>query len=285
MTTRATGRGRSSQGEGRPQLRIHVVLLVAAAIITAPLVTLVLDSFKSVPDMARHPLSLPADWLVTNFTRAWDDADLARALFNTSIVAVATVVFVLLFSSLGAFVLARYRFRGNGFIYMLFIAGLALPMNLMAVPLYVLMRDLHLLDNLTSVVLVYVGFGMSLGIFLLVTFFRSVPNDLEEAARIDGANGLQVYWHVMLPLARPTLAVVGIINFLGAWNALFIPLILLNSQDSMTVTVGLSAFVGKRGTAWDLLLPAMVMVSIPTVFVFILASKQFVRGLNAGATR
>lgn len=264
---------------------VHAVLIITAVAIVGPLGMLVLNAFKSLADMARNPIGLPAVWRFENFATAWDQANLGRYFLNTGLVAGSTVVLVLLLSSLAGFVLARYRFRGNGTIILLFVAGLAVPIQLIAVPLYILMRDIGLLDNLASVTIVYVASGLSFAVFLLVTSFRTIPRELEDAARIDGAGPLRVYWSVMLPLARPTLATVGVINFLNAWNEFFIPLVFLGDRESLTVTVGLQSFVGDRGTAWELLLPALVMISLPTILVLIIAAKQLVRGLNVGAWR
>jgi len=165
------------------------------------------------------------------------------------------------------------------------LAGLALPIQLIAVPLFIIMKNMNLLNNLLSVILVYVASGMSFSVFLLVNFFRTIPVDLEEAARIEGANVVQIYALIMLPLVRPALTSVGLFNFVSAWNALFFPLIFLSAKSQMTVTVGVLSFVGQYSTQWNLLLPALVIVILPTVVVFSLASRQFIRGLTAGAVR
>jgi len=267
------------------QAVIYLILTVGAIIMILPLVNMVPMSFKSMSEMGSSPIGIPQNWQTDNYTTAWQEGNLGQYLLNSGIVSVASVFFVMLLSSLVAYVLARFEFRGNTMIYMLFLAGLALPIQLIAVPLFIIMKNMNLLNNLLSVILVYVASGMSFSVFLLVNFFRTIPVDLEEAARIEGANVMQIYALIMLPLVRPALTSVGLFNFVSAWNALFFPLIFLSAKSQMTVTVGVLSFVGQYSTQWNLLLPALVIVILPTVVVFSLASRQFIRGLTAGAVR
>ncbi len=263
----------------------HVVLILGVLLILLPLTNLVLMSFMSLQDMAASPVGLPPTWHFDNYTAAWNQGDLGQYLINSIIVAVASVVGTILFSSLAAYVLARFRFRGNSAIYLLFLAGYALPIQLIAVPLFVMMVNLNLINNLISVILVYIAGSMPFSIFLLVNYFRTLPKELEEAARIEGANELQIYGYIDMPLARPALTTVALFNFVGAWNGLFFPLILLADNNKMTVTVGVLSFIGQYEAQWNLILPALIIIMIPTLLVFALASGQFIRGLTAGSIK
>lgn len=284
MVTQQIGRPRR-RASARAQALVYALLTLGALIMLYPLINMVLMSFKSMSEMASNPVGLPQTWLFSNYGDAWSQGDLGQYLINSVLVSVGSVFFVLLLSSLTAYVLARFEFRGNTFIYMLFLAGLALPIQLIAVPLFIIMKNLNLINNPLSVILVYIASGMSFSVFLLVNFFRTIPVEMEEAARIEGANSLQIYARIMVPLVRPALTTVGLFNFVSSWNALFFPLIFLNEKGQMTVTVGVLSFIGQYGTQWDLLLPALVIVILPTVLVFIVASRQFIRGLTAGAVR
>lgn len=263
----------------------YVVLIICALIVLIPLVDLVLLSFKDLPDIVGHPFSLPNSWHFQNYIDAWNQGNLFSFLINTAIVAVVSVVIILLFSAMAAYVIARFEFRGNQLIYLGFLAGLALPIQMIAVPVFILMKQLNLLDNIFSVILVYSASGMSFSVFLLVNFIRSVPKDLEEAAFLDGAGYFQTFTRVILPLVRPALSTVGLLNFVSAWNGFFFPLILLQNPDHLTVAVGVLSFVGQYATQWNLLLPALVIVMIPTILVFFFASKQFIRNMTAGAVK
>lgn len=261
------------------------LLIAGALVIVLPLVALVLMSFKSLTDMSAHPLSLPHPWLFSNYSTAWSQGNLGQYLLNSLFISVVAVVLIVVLSSGAAYVVARFNFRGNTSIYMLFIAGLALPVQLIAVPVFVIMHRLGLVNSLWSVVIVYVASGMSFSVFLLVNYFRTIPTELEEAARIEGAGHLQIYAQIAMPLARPGITTVALFNFVSAWNGLFFPLILLQTQNKFPVTVGVLSFIGEYEANWNYVLPALVIVSIPTLLVFAFGSRHFVRGLTAGALK
>ncbi len=232
-----------------------------------------------------HPFSLPSTWHFQNYVDAWTQGNLFTYLVNTAIVSVVSVFIIILFSSMAAYIIARFEFRGNQFIYLGFLAGLALPIQMIAVPMFILMKQFGLLDNLLSVILVYSASGLSFSVFLLVNFIRAVPKDLEEAAFLDGAGYFKTFILVILPLVRPALSTVALLNFVSAWNGFFFPLILLQNPQHLTVAVGVLSFVGQYATQWNLLLPALVIVMVPTILVFFFASKQFIRNMTAGAVK
>jgi raffinose/stachyose/melibiose transport system permease protein len=253
--------------------------------VLVPLLFVVYLSFKDLSGILSSPLSLPDRLHVENYSQAWSGGDLARFLVNSVVVAVVTVAAVLAFSSLAAFVIARYHFRGNQLLYLFFVAGLALPIQIIALPLFILMRNLNLLDTLPSLMLVFSAGGVSFSVFLLVNFMRTIPRELQEAATVDGAGPLQIYWHVVLPLIRPSLGIVAIFEFITAWKEFFLPLILIQSPEKMTVPVGVLSFVGEHGTDWQLLLAALVIVSLPSIIGFLLVAKQFRRNIMGGGVK
>jgi raffinose/stachyose/melibiose transport system permease protein len=261
------------------------ILVVWALIVLGPLIDMLLLSFKDLSGIVSDPLGLPTQWNVSNYTQAWTQGNIQTYLVNTAIVSVVSVAAILLLSSMAAYAIARFQFPGNQLVYLFFLSGLALPIQMIAVPLFILMRDLGLIDNILSVVLIYVGSGMSFSVFLLVNFIRHIPLDLEEAALLDGASYFQIYWRIVLPLIRPSLGTVGLLNFISAWNGFFFPLILLSNPDQMTVAVGVLSFVGQYATQWNFLLPALIIVTLPTVIVFIVVSRQFIRNMTAGAIK
>ncbi|MCL6441906.1 MAG: carbohydrate ABC transporter permease [Alicyclobacillus sp.] len=263
----------------------YIILVLFAIIALYPLFNMVLMSFKDLPGIMSQPFSWPTSWNLSNYTTAWTQGNLSSYLINTAIVSLVSVATILFFSSMAAYVIARFEFRGNQLIYLTFLAGLALPIQMIAVPLFILMKHLYLLNNLLSVILIYSSSGLSFSVFLLVNFIRSIPKDLEEAAFLDGATHFQTYWHVILPLIRPSLSATGLLNFITAWNGFFFPLILLSDPNRMTVAVGVLSFIGEYGTQWNLLLPALVIVMLPTIVVFSVASRQFIRNITGGAVK
>lgn len=263
----------------------YAILVVWALVVLGPLIDMLLLSFKDLSGIISNPLGLPTQWNISNYAQAWIQGDLLTYLVNTAIVSVVSVAAILFLSSMAAYAIARFQFPGNQLVYLFFLSGLALPIQMIAVPLFILMRDLGLVDNVASVILIYASSGMSFSVFLLVNFIRHVPQDLEEAALLDGASYFQIYWRIILPLIRPSLGTVGLLNFISAWNGFFFPLILLSNPDQMTVAVGVLSFVGQYATQWNLLLPALVIVTLPTVIVFIIVSQQFIRNMTAGAIK
>jgi raffinose/stachyose/melibiose transport system permease protein len=272
-------------GRRRTAVISHLILVVYGLIVVVPLLFIVYLSFKSLSGILATPMSPPDGLHTENYTQAWSEGDLLRLLINTVVVAVVTVAVILAVSSLAAFVIARYQFRGNQLLYLFFVAGLALPIQIIALPVFILMRNLGLLNSLWSLVLVFSAGGVSFSVFLLVNFMRTIPRELQEAAVIDGAGALQIYWHVVLPLVRPSLGIVAIFEFITAWKEFFFPLLLIQNQKSMTVPVGVLSFVGEHTTEWQLLLAALVMVSLPTIVGFLIVSKQFRRNIMGGGVK
>lgn len=263
----------------------HSALGIWGLVILLPMLFVLWLSFKSLTGIISHPFSPPSSSGVQNYSQAWTSGDLLAYLINTVIISVSSVAIILLFSSLAAFAISRFRFKGDQALYLFFLAGLALPIQIIALPIFVLMRQLNLLNSLLSLVLVYSAGGLAFGVFLLVNFMRNIPRELEDAAYVDGASSLQVYWRVVMPLVRPALSIVAIFNFLTAWNGFFFPLILVNNPHRMPVALGILQFAGVYLSQYNLMFAALVVVSIPTLVAFIVVSRQFRRNMLAGGLK
>lgn len=265
---------------------VHILLLGYAAVVVYPLLIMIASSLKTTGEIYDNPLSLiPQTIRFANYANAWEQANFGTYFRNSIFVGFVSVFFILFFGSMAAYVLARFPFRGNRAIYLLFLAGFMIPVRLAIVPLFIMMRDLRLLDTLWSLILVYIAAGMPFTIFLMVNFFRHIPSDLEDAAVLDGAGPFQVYYQIMLPLVRPALATVGLFHFLNVWNDFFFPLIFIRSEDLRTVPLGVSTFFGEYSNDWALLFAALSISIVPVIIVYLLASKQFISGLTAGAIK
>jgi raffinose/stachyose/melibiose transport system permease protein len=264
----------------------ELILLTYAGIVVYPLILTLVSSLKTTNAIYDHPLSLiPREPRWANYVDAWQQANFSTYFKNSIVVSVISVVLILFLGSMASYVLARYPFRGNALVYLFFLLGFMIPVRLAIVPLFILMRDLHLLDTLWSLICVYVAGGMPLAIFLMVTFFRRIPRDLEDAARIDGANAFQIYSRIMLPLVRPVLATVALFEFLHVWNDFFFPLIFIRSDSHRTIPLGISVFFGEYSNDWGLLFAALSISLVPVIIVFLLMSKQFIAGLTVGAVK
>lgn len=274
----------------RPQANIgqaarYLVLVFYGLIVLLPLLVLLLMSVKSLADIVQHPLTITTSIQWSNYVNAWTQGDLGRYILNTVWMSLASVAIVVVAGSLVAFALGRYKFRGNQVIYIAFVAGLAFPVQMLAVPLYSLMNAMRVINNPLSLVLVYGSTGLAFSVFLLTGFARSLPKEFDEAAMVEGASPFYIYRRIALPLMRPIIATVALFNFVTAWNGFFFPLILITSRSQMTVTVGVLSFVGRYETEWNYLIPALIITMLPPILVFIVASRQFVRGLTAGGLK
>lgn len=250
-----------------------------------PIWLMIANSFKSTAEIYTDPLGLPASFSFTNYRKLWETVPFADYLINSIIVSAASVILTLICSSLAAFYLARFAFRWNGFLYFFFLLGLMIPIKLGIVPLFLLMKELGLLNSLWSLILLYTGSGIPLSVFILTGFLRTLPIELEEAARIDGCNHFQVFWRILLPLVRPALGTVMIINFISAWNDFFFPLIFIQKDALKTIPIGMLSLFGEYEADWSLLFAGLTLSALPMIIVFLLASKQFMEGLTAGAVK
>jgi len=267
------------------QLMLHLILLAYSFIVLYPIGIMLLSSVKSTREIFMDPYGWPKVIRWDNFSRAWTIANFSAFFQNSFFVSTATVAVLLFVSSMAAYVLARFEFKGNGLLYMIFISGLMLPIRLAVVPIFTMMRNVKLLDTRTSLLIVYVASGIPFSIFLLVNFFKTIPKEIEEAAIIDGCTPFSIYYRIMLPLIRPALATVGIYNFIGTWNDFFFPLVFLRTESKYTIPLGIMKFFGEYNNQWDMLFASLTIAIIPVIIIFLLASNQFIKGMTAGAVK
>jgi raffinose/stachyose/melibiose transport system permease protein len=250
-----------------------------------PFVLMVFSSFKSTGEIFESPFSLPLNPSVDAYQRAWGIGHFSDYFFNSVIVTLSAVVIILVVGSLAAYPIGRYDFKGRNFLYVYFLSGLMLPIKLGIVPIFLLMKTLGLYDTRLSLVLIYAASGMPFTIFVLSGFFRTLPKDLEDAARIDGANEWHIYWRIMLPLIRPALATVAIFNFIPLWNDFFFPLILIQTDELKTIPAGMANLFGTFQTDWAMIFAGLTIGSLPLIVLFLFASKHIIKGLTAGAVK
>jgi raffinose/stachyose/melibiose transport system permease protein len=263
----------------------QAVLLLNAALVVVPMVIMVLSGFKSTREIFQNPFGLPAAWSLDNFRRVWVEARFALYFQNSVVVTVAALAIILVLGSMASYALGRYRFRGNDALYVYFLTGLMLPIRLAVIPLFLQMRDLGLLDTLWSLIIIYAASGLPSAIFILTGFFRSLPADLDSAARIDGAGEWTIFTRVMLPLVRPALVIVAIYNIIPIWNDFFFPLVFIKASHLRTLPLGMTAFFGQYYTDYALLFAGLTLAAVPIVVVYVALSQHFIRGMTAGAIK
>lgn len=266
---------------------LQIPFIIWALIVIGPFVWMIISSFKTDAEILFSPWKLPAELQWDNFMRAWTDASIGRYVLNSLIVISMSLTGTLLVSAMAAYVLARFAFRGSGMLFMLFVGGLMFPVFLGLVPLYFVMQDLGIKDTYYGMALVYVAYSLPFTIFFLVSFFRSLPGEIGEAAVVDGAGPYETFFKIMLPLAKPGLVAMGIFNFLGHWNQYLLPLVLMQDPDKRLLSQGLGMLAIQQGYASDYsaLFAAMTITMLPTLVVYVLFQRKLEAGLTAGALK
>lgn len=264
---------------------ISILLLVWAFINLFPVGIMLLSGFKETREIFQNPFGLPESWSFANHVEAWTKANFAGYFVNSVIVTAFSITAIIFVSSMAAYVIARYRFPGRRFVYLFLISGLALPVRLAIIPIFLMVRSLGIQDTLFSLIVVYTAGGIAFSMFLLTNFFKSIPGDFHDSARIDGAGDFRVYRSIYLPLLRPALATVAVFNFINVWNDFFFPLIFINSESRMTIPLGIQAFFGEYTVKWDLLFSALTIAVVPMILFFLVMSRQFISGLTEGAIK
>lgn len=261
---------------------VMTVLWLYAAVCVVPLLVMILNSFRTHLQIATDPWPFTTDPTVENYVSAWTEASFGRYAVNSILVTVASVAISTAVSLPAAYAIARWRFRGRDALEGLFMSGLLIPFMLAILPMFYLMDRLRLIDSPLSLILIYSANGIPFTIFVLVSFFRQLPAELEEAAFLDGGNHFSVFLRVMVPLVRPAIATVVVFRFVPIWNDFLMPLVMLRSKDNYTLGVGLTTFFGEYQNDWASLFAGLVIATLPLLILFILATRQIIQGLTAG---
>ncbi len=263
----------------------QALLLVNALVMLVPLAVMLLSAFKSNAEIFTSPFALPARLDFGNVARVWAETDFARQLANSALVTASAVALLLVFGTMAAYALARYRFRGRAALFLFFLSGLMVPLKLAVIPLFVQLDTLHLIDTRLGLVLIYVAMGLPSTVFILTGFLRALPGELEESARIEGASEALIMWSIMLPLARPAMVIAAIQNAVPIWNDFFFPLVLITTDRLKTLPQGLTVFMGEYNTDWGVLFAGLTLSALPITLCYILLSRQFIAGMTQGAVK
>jgi len=268
------------------QAALYQALLVMTSLVMLyPVVIMVLSAFKTTGEIYSSPFALPDSFALKNLATIWRETRFLTYLGNSLLVTITSIAVMLASGTLAAYALARYAFRGNEAIYLFFLAGLMVPLKLAVIPLFIELRALGLIDNRLGLVLVYAAMGLPSTVFIMTGFLRTIPAELEEAARIDGASEGRILFRIMLPLSRPALVIAGIHNAVPIWNDFFFPLVLIQSDHAKTLPQGLTVFMGEYSTDWGVLFAGLTLSALPLTMVYIALSRQFIAGLTSGAVK
>lgn len=260
-------------------------LWLYALISISPLLLMLSNSLRTTQDMAQNPLGLPSTLNFASYQKAWVTASFETYFFNSIFVTVASVLLSTAVSLLAAYAFSRTKSKLFAVLEATFLSGLMLPVYLAILPLFFLLDGLGMISNLWSLILVYGALGIPFSTFVLTSFFRQLPLELDEAARLDGAGAFTTFLRVHLPLVKPAVATVIVFRFVPVWNDFFYPLILIRDQSSYTLPVGITRFFGEYQTDWATLFAGLTLATIPLVVLFLFATKQIVSGLTAGMSK
>ena len=264
---------------------VHLVLWANTVVMLYPIVVMMLSGFKSNAEIYGSPFALPAAFDLKNFATIWRETNFPRYLANSLVITASSVALILAFATTAAYAIARYRFKGKELLYLFFLAGLVVPLKLAIIPLFIQLKALGLIDTRPGIVLVYTAMGLPSAIFILTGFLRTLPSELEDQARIDGASEARIMLSIMLPLARPALVIAGIHNAVPIWIDFFFPLVFLQNNDLKTLPQGLTVFMGEYNTDWGVLFAGLTLAALPITAIYIVLSRQFIAGLTQGAVK
>lgn len=268
-------------------LLAHGVLIVWTLIALFPVFVIVINSMKSRKAIFREPLALPdADsFSLIGYQTVLKQGDFFLYFQNSLIVTVASLSLILLFGAMAAFALAEYRFRGAVVLGLFFALGIMIPIRIGTVAILDLMVNAGLVNTRLALILVYTAQGLPLAVFILTEFMRQVSEDLKNAGRIDGLSEYTIFFRLVLPLVRPAMATVAVFNMIPIWNDLWFPLILAPAEEVKTLTLGSQVFIGQFVTDWNAVLSALSLAILPALGLYVIFSRQLIRGLTAGAVK
>jgi len=262
---------------------MYVVLLVIVVVEAFPLVWMLLTSVKNQREVFNSFLPTSLDF--SNFPRVWAAMNLPIHLFNSLYVTTLTVFLTICVATLAGYAFARYRFPGRDWLFYIFIGAMMIPGQAILIPMFQFLKAIGLLNTLTGLSLSYLGGATAFAIFLMRAFFLSLPRELGDAARIDGANEFTVFWRVYLPLARPGIATIVIIQSLGTWNEFMFSTTFISSPELKTIQSALFQAVGRYSTDYTALSSGLILALVPIVTVYLILQRQFISGLTAGALK
>jgi raffinose/stachyose/melibiose transport system permease protein len=258
----------------------YFIALLFIAICIAPVLYIVVGGFRTNSQITTSPAGLPHPWVVSNYLNVLKSTTFWGEFANSLVVALASTIGIVVLGLMVSFVIARYDFKLKGAMYSLFAAGLMFPMVIAITPLYIVVKNIGLVDNLFGIIVPQIAFGLPTTVIILVPFLRAIPNEIEEAAAIDGVSRLAFFFRMVIPLSLPGVVTVGILAFIGSWNNYVLPLYILNSEANFTLPLGVQAFSSQYSTDTAKVLAFTSLAMLPALVFFSIFEKRIVGGLT-----
>jgi raffinose/stachyose/melibiose transport system permease protein len=266
---------------------VHAILGLYTLLALFPIVLVIMNSFKAKRAIFNTPLQPPSlkNFDPIGYVKVFGDSSVGIYYMNSVTVTVGTIFFTLLFGAMAAWALSEYKFRWNTLLALYLSIGIMVPIRIGSVSIIQLVADLNLINTLTALVLVYTAMSLPLAIFILSEFNAQIPKDLKEAARCDGLSEYSIFFYIILPLLRPAMATVAVFTMIPVWNDLWFPLLLAPTGGKQTITLGVQQFLGQYITDWNAVLAALSTAIVPVLVLYIVFSRQLIRGLTSGAVK
>lgn len=281
-----TTRSPRNRRRSRPSAVVTITAAIGALIWITPLVLLIVSALRPLSDfLSNGPVSWPQELTLANFPEAWEAGQFGTAYLNSTFLLVVKVPLGVFVAALLAYALAKLEFPFRNLILFSVVLGMTIPIYIAIVPLFTMLRTVGMTDSILGIIPPYVAFGLPLQVLILQAFFRRVPRELIEAARIDGAGDLRIFFRLVIPLSVPALVTVAILDGVATWNELFLALSLLSSEENRTIPLGLLNFQGQFATNYTGLAAGILIAVIPILVLYMLLQKYIVGGLTAGATK
>jgi raffinose/stachyose/melibiose transport system permease protein len=266
-------------------LFIYIFLGILSAITLGPYIWVFVSSLKENSEIFVGPFTVPRKWLFENYLEAWKIGHLGEYYINSVVVATISVGLFIPLVTLAAYPFSKMNFKGKNSLFALFLFGLAVPFQSYMLSLYGVLKNIHALNTYWGIILPLIGQQIPFGIFFLRSFFKTIPNAVIEAARIDGAKEPTIIWHILMPMSRSAAVSLGIFQLVFTWNAFVIPLLYVNTGKLRTLTLGLMYYSGEYGTNYPLAMAGTIIVSLPLIIIFLIFRRGFIQGISAGAVK
>ncbi|CAN7723675.1 carbohydrate ABC transporter permease [Paenibacillus sp. LjRoot56] len=267
------------------EILLFALTLVLAIIFFFPIYFSLISAFKSNGAIMRDAISFPTSWYVDSFVYLWTKTDFPRAMVNSIILTLSSIIAMIAIIPMAAYAIERTNKRWTNMVYIYFLAGMMIPFQVYMIPLFKEMKMMGFYGSLSGPILIYISGSVGFGVLLYTSFLKGVPREIEEAAEIDGCSKYGIFWRIVFPLLGPCTASLVVLNGLGIWNDFLMPSLVLPSDKPKTMIVEIFGFVGEYASQWDMVFAGTAISIIPVLIAFIALQKYFVKGIAAGATK
>ncbi|MGI5977480.1 MAG: carbohydrate ABC transporter permease [Candidatus Limivicinus sp.] len=263
----------------------YAILIIHLLVTLIPLYIMIVTSLKTNKEIFSSPLALPSSFNLDGYRKVLKLNDFPRFFCNSIFVTIISIIIYTLVSLLAAYAITRFRFRGSNAFYIYFLLGMMVPIRIGVLNMFEMFKKLNLTDSLWGLILIYSAMGIGFSVFIMSGFMRSIPKEIEEAARIDGCSSFRILWTILVPILKPAIATAVIYNFVPIWNDFYFPLIFIKNEKLKTIPIAVTIFFGQFQTDWPTVFAALSLAALPALIFYFLMSKQFIKGLTAGAVK